>query len=110
MFLQITPRIRVAVQCEAEGANRPLECAPTLRAGLFREFDPSGGALKFGLSVGLDRICLLEDMSWEQGEGVDDTRRLHIGRRSAKLLEESRLVVLVDHAVAFEDDTSLELP
>ena len=87
MFLQITPRIRVAVQCEAERANRPLECAPTLRAGLFRKFNPSGGALKFGLKVGLHRICLLENMSWEQGEGVDDTRRLHIGRRSAKLPE-----------------------
>ena len=107
-FLPAPPRIRMSVQSKTKETKRPLERFPCFRAGIFRELDPRRDALQLRLPVSLRGICLLEDVAGQQGVGVDNTRRLHVGGCSAKLTEESCLVVLVDHSIAFKDDTAFK--
>ena len=45
MFLPISPRIGMAIQGKAKGANGSVEGTPSLRACLFWELNPSGDTL-----------------------------------------------------------------
>ena len=70
VFLPVTPRVRVTVQCAHELADGPFDALPFCWTAVCGYVDPCISAVKCRLRVCLFPICLFADMTGEETVSV----------------------------------------